>query len=270
MIRLFRPLAAAYLLAPALFATDPQVIQPAGAEKAVETRTLPASGLTSLKVVNVNGRIKVVPWDRDEVVFTGEFRPSSKDEQVKVVVTFTATGLEVRGEYPKGFRGLLPYRGPSVEMDLKVPRRLAAQLESVNGSVEVAGLQGDVACETVNGSVRAEDLNGALKAETVNGSIQVRQVAGRVSLHTVNGSIQAKDLDGQGRGLEAETVNGSVTLTLGKASGRLTASSVNGSVAFSAPGAQQVEAKKHKVVATLPGSDQAIKVQTVNGKITVS
>jgi hypothetical protein len=51
--------------------------------------------------------------------------------------------------------------------------------------------------------------------------------------------------------------------------GRLRASTVNGGIAFSAKGAEQVEVKKRRVTATFPGSDQGIELNTVNGSITL-
>ena len=97
---LSRPLAA-LVLALAPLAAQPILIQPAKAEKATETRTVPLAADSSLKVKNINGHVRVEAWDRNEVQFTGEFKPSSEGEQVKVVLEPSSGGLEVRGEYPK-------------------------------------------------------------------------------------------------------------------------------------------------------------------------
>jgi DUF4097 and DUF4098 domain-containing protein YvlB len=83
----------------------------------------------------------------------------------------------------------------------------------------------------------------------------------------VNGAIKGSGLDGQGRGIKAETVNGFIQLQVAGLKGRLRASTVNGGISFNAKGAEQVEVKKHHVKATFPGSDQAIDLNTVNGAI---
>ena len=77
------------------------MIQPAKAERTTETRTLPLASGSTLKVKNVNGFVRVEAWDRDEVQFTGEFKPSSKDEQVKVVVE-AGQGIPGDGEVVEG------------------------------------------------------------------------------------------------------------------------------------------------------------------------
>lgn len=259
--------AAAILICSSL-AAQSQVIQPAKAEKTTETRTLPLASGSNLKVKNVNGFIKVEAWDREEVQFTGEFKPSSEDEQVKVVVEASKGSLEIRGEYPK-HTGWGRYSGPQCQMTLKVPRRVASTLETVNGEVSVSGTQGKAVVSTVNGGIHASGLVDYLKAETVNGGIQIDQVKGSLALQTVNGAIKGSGLDGQGKGIKAETVNGSIHLQLAGLKGRLRANTVNGGISFNAKGAEQVEVKKHRVTAVFPGSDQGIEIETVNGAITL-
>jgi len=267
---LARPLAAAFaaVILCATVAAQTQVIQPAKAEKTTETRTLPLASGSTLKVKNINGFIRLEAWDREEVQFTGEFKPSSKDEQVKVVVEAGGGSLEIRGEYPKN-TGWGSYQGPQCQMTLKVPRRVAPTIETVNGEVSVSGTQGKAVLSTVNGGIRASHLQEHLKAETVNGSINLDQVKGSLDLQTVNGAIKGSGLDGQGQGIKAETVNGSIHLQVGGMKGRLKASTVNGGISFNAKGAEQVEVKKHRVTAVFPGSDQGIVIETVNGAITL-
>ena len=246
-----------------------QVIQPAKAEKTTETRTLSLASGSNLTVKNVNGFIRVEAWDREEVQFTGEFKPSSKDEQVKVVLEPGDRNLVIRGEYPKNSGWRWNYHSPECNMTLKVPRHVSANLETVNGEAVLNGTQGVAIISTVNGGIRAADLVDTLKANTVNGSITLDQVRGSLSLQTVNGTIKGSGLDGQGRGIKAETVNGSIQFQLAGLKGRLKASTVNGGISFNAKGAEQVEVKKHRVTAVFPGGDQGIDLDTVNGAITL-
>jgi DUF4097 and DUF4098 domain-containing protein YvlB len=264
-----RALAAVVLSAlPFAHAGDTQVIQPAKAETVVETRTLPLASGSKLKVKNVNGWIRVEAWDREEVQFRGEFKPSSKDEHVKVVLESGPGSLEIKGEQPK-HKESWGYRGPECRMDLKVPRKVLARLESVNGEVSLDGTFGEAACSTVNGKILARNLEEGLKAETVNGSIKLEQVRGALNLSTVNGSISGAGLDGKAKGIAASTVNGSVKLQMAGLKGRLKATTVNGNLSFNAKGAEQVEVTKRRIEATFPGGDQTISLSTVNGSITV-
>lgn len=267
---LTHPFAAA-LAALVLWAPLPaqtQVVQPAKAEKTTETRTVPLAAGSTLKVKNTNGYVRVEAWDREEVQFTGEFKPSSRDEQVKVVIEAGQGSLEIRGEYPK-HSGWGMYRGPECQMTLKVPRRVAPTLESVNGEVTLSGTRGAAVLRTVNGGIRAADLEESLKASTVNGAISLERIRGGLSLHTVNGAIKGSGLDGQGQGVQADTVNGAIHLQIAGLKGRLKATTLNGGISFNAKGAEQVAVKKHRVTAIFPGGNQAIDLDTVNGAITL-
>jgi hypothetical protein len=269
---LFMSLARSFFTPAALCASllaQSQVIQPDKAEKTTQTLTLALASGSVLKVKNVNGFIRMEAWDREEVQFTGDFKPSSKDEQVKVVVEAGSHGMEIRGEYPKNTGWHLNYRGPECNMTLKVPRRVLPKLEAVNGEVDLRGTRGEADISTVNGLVSASDLEEALKVETVNGSINLSQVKGRLSLATVNGAINGSQLDGRGQGIKAETVNGAIHIQTAGLKGRLKAENVNGAISFSAKGAEQIEVKKHSVAATFPGSNQSIDLETVNGAITL-
>jgi len=250
-------------------AAEPILIQPTKAEKVTEVRVVPLASGSTLKVKNVNGYIHVVAWDREQVEFTGAFKPSSRDEQVKVRIATTSKGLEIIGEYPKHEHHFGSYRGPECQMDLKVPHKLLPSLETVNGDVKLSGTAGEAQINTVNGGVFGKDLEGGLRAQSVNGAIQLEQVKGGLKLETVNGSVQGKGLDGQGQGVAISAVNGTITLDTTGLKGHLHASTVNGGLSFKAQGAQDVEVKKQTVRATFPGSDQKIQLSTVNGSITV-
>jgi hypothetical protein len=267
---LARSLAAAFAVAviSVSLSAQSQVIQPAKAEKTTEVRTLPLAAGSSLKVANINGFIHLEAWNREEVQFSGEFRPSSKDEQVKVVIEVGKGSMEIRGEYPKHV-GSESYRGPQCQMTLKVPHRLVPTLETVNGDVAISGIQGRAVINTVNGGIRAVDMEDALKAETVNGGITLDHAKGGLSLKTVNGAIKGSGLDGSGRGIQVGTVNGSIHLQADGLKGRLQAKTVNGGISFNAKGAEQVEVTKHRVTAVFPGSDQNIELNTVNGSISM-
>jgi len=240
-MRNLRPLAALILVAP--LAAQTVVIQPAPGARATETRTVGLAAGAPLRVSNVNGRIRVTGWDRAEVEFTGAFKPGRGGEQVKVVLEPRQGGLEVRGEYPKNGNN-----GPECQMELKVPRSALSSLETVNGSLEVREVSGKVAVKTVNGEITLELLGGGLKAETVNGSIR--------------GS-------GIGDQVEARTVNGDIRLSTKGLKGRLEAKTLNGTLKIKGEGATDVQVSKRHMGATFGGGDRPLRLETLNGDITL-
>jgi len=246
---LMRPLAA-FLLAVAPLAAQTITLQPTKPGTVTETRTVPLASGSILKVKNVNGFIKVEAWDKNEVQFTGEFKSSSSDEHVKVLIEPGNGKLDIRGEYPR-HSGLGRYNGPQCQMTLKVPREVLPILDNVNGEVTLTGTTGKATVKTVNGGITLADVKGSLE------------------LDTVNGGIKGTNLDSQGKGVDAHSVNGGIRLQVGGLKGRLKASTVTGDISFKAKGAEQVEIKRHKVTAVFPGGDENLTVSTVNGSITL-
>ena len=121
---------------------------------------------------------------------------------------------------------------------------------------------------TVNGDVDAESLGGNVVAHTVNGSIGVSS-AGYVEATTVNGSITAS----MGRAdwtdeLEFSTVNGSITLNLPSDLGvKLTAKTVNGSIDTDFPLTVRGRFSGRRLTGTIGDGGRELWLETVNGAI---
>lgn len=266
----YRPVVALILaLATTVLGAQTFVLQPTQATTVTESHTVALANGANLTITNTNGHIKVDTWDKAEVFFTGKFKPSSRDEQVKVIFESNPKGLEIRGEYPKHQSGWGSYRGAVCEMELKVPRNVLAHVDTVNGRITLTGLDGAVDCRTVNGAIEVQDLNQGLTAETVNGSVSLDRVRGAIKASTTNGAISGKGLDGMGKGIDLSTVNGGLSVSIAKLEGSLRATTVNGKVSVNTKGAEQVSATKHQVEATFPGSKQTIHLSTVNGGLVV-
>jgi hypothetical protein len=141
----------------------------------------------------------------------------------------------------------------SVRFTVRVPDGVRVDLSTVNGGVEVTGVNNEVDAHTVNGSITARSAGGPVRAKTVNGSITVSMGSlGRaddLDYETVNGAITIELPANFGAQLELSTVNGRVSTdfpitisgtlsprrlrgTVGNGATRLRASTVNGSVAL--------------------------------------
>jgi hypothetical protein len=103
----------------------------------------------------------------------------------------------------------------SVHFTVKLPKGVKVDVNSVNGSLDVAGAQSDVQAETVNGHVDVTTAGGPVNAQSVNGSVYVRMGAmpgtNDLDFATVNGSITLEVPATLSAEIEMETVNGSLT-----------------------------------------------------------
>ena len=127
-----------------------------------------------------------------------------------------------------------------------------------------------LAAHTVNGTVKVTDVEGDVTAETVNGQIEVSS-GGLVKAETVNGSIDAKlgRADWTGT-LEFETVNGSITLGLpADLSADVDAEVLNGRISSDFGVGGDVRQTKRALKGTIGGGGRGLDLETVNGSITL-
>ncbi|MDX2437908.1 MAG: hypothetical protein QNL88_12750 [Acidobacteriota bacterium] len=228
-----------------------------------ETVALSPGGTVSLE--NINGDVTIEVWDRDEVRVYALKTASSQEllDALKVEINPNPASVQIDTEYPssRGYRddgsdhNERAQRHMKVEYTLTVPRwAVIDDVDLVNGSLMITGVQ------------------GGIDAETVNGDIVVREAAGNASLATVNGGIELYvDQLGNSDGVDLEAVNGSIDLYLGSSVGAdIRAESVNGTLANDLG----IEVTKGKYVGSsfngsIGGGGSRVDLETVNGSVTV-
>jgi hypothetical protein len=155
-----------------------------------QTYPLPPGG--SFVLENVNGSVHVDGWERDEVEVSAVKTAQSDQhdlELVKIEVDSKPGQVAVHTSYPKG-QGV----EVAVEYHVHVPYRvLLGNVETVNGSVTVRGVEGSGELRSVNGNVEVTDSTGRFSEKTTNGNVrlELRQLSdgGPMNLETVNGSV---------------------------------------------------------------------------------
>lgn len=156
---------------------------------------LPANG--QISVENVRGAIQVVGWDRSVVqVTTLKTAPDGCDclDKAAVLASRTRQGWAFQTVYTNGKRD--PVR---VDYKLKVPRQVRLkELSTIQGQIEVLGVQGSVLAETVNGDIRELDVEGKVSAHALNGNI----------------FVSLRGLPASSRSLSFEALNGNLDLIL--------------------------------------------------------
>jgi len=220
----------------------------------------------AVEIKGINGDVKAAPaaGDRVEVVAVKKARRSDPASvQIKVVehaggVTICAVYPTADGERPNecqpGEGGRMNTRDNDVNVTftVRVPAGVRFVGRSVNGGIEADGLTGDVLAHTVNGGVRLSTA-GRAEAETVNGSITA--TVGRA--------------DGT-EPLTFKTVNGSIALDLPSgANAEVRAATVNGDIQTDFPLQGQVRVSRRRLTGTIGGGGRELALDTVNGSIRI-
>jgi hypothetical protein len=191
-----------------------QLAKPQITEETVQT--YPLSAGAKVKVESSCGAISVSGWDREECRVEAITRASGSAELALTTLEVDAPGdrVSIRATAPPG-TGSNPNQGPRVDIRMWVPRD--AELENI-----VSG----------RGDVTITDTDGNVVACSVNGSVLVERVTGDLTLKCVNGRTVARlSTLGIGQRVDLETVNGSTTVVLPvEASVEVSAQVVNGNV----------------------------------------
>ncbi|MEO7360035.1 MAG: DUF4097 family beta strand repeat-containing protein [Gemmatimonadaceae bacterium] len=226
-----------------------------------------ASG-SSIIIRNINGPIRVERSGSGQVEVSAEKRWRRGDPaDVRIVQprTGTSTGdvvicalwseestCDAQGIHtPRNSRNNNRNNDVSVSFIVRVPNGVHVDIATVNGGLEVSGVDTEVRAETVNGSIEARSSGGPVQAKTVNGSITV----GMGNLTTSHD-------------LRYETVNGSITLELPSTFGaQLELSTVNGRVNTDFPVTVVGTLSTRKLRGTVGNGSARVRATTVNGGI---
>jgi hypothetical protein len=201
-----------------------------------------------------NGGIEVIGEERRDTALEARVivqdasreKAESIEREIKIVTTGT-----IHAEGPRMFGW--SHGSWSVNYRLRVPRRVAAQLHTQNGGIELTNVDGVINADTTNGGLTLDDLGGDVHARTVNGGLQVK-------------------LDGtqwRGNGLFAKSTNGGISVKAPENySAHLVAETVNGGIEVGFPITIQGKIRNH-IDTNIGQGGATLQFETVNGGVSI-
>ncbi|HEX2210475.1 MAG TPA: hypothetical protein VHG93_22540 [Longimicrobium sp.] len=222
-----------------------------------ETR-IPARG--ALRVdAGQNGGVSVRAWDGRDVLVRARVQTHARTEEdarelargirVNTSGTISSSGPESSGRN----------RGWAVSYEILVPARTNLDAETHNGPISVHGLSGDIEVRAVNGPISLNELAGDVQARAQNGPITVNLSGRRWN----------------GEGLDAETVNGPITVRMPRGyAAHLESGTVHGPI--NAPRGIRPERRNGnrwapggRINTDINGGGPTIRVVTTNGPVNI-
>lgn len=173
----------------------------------------------SLSIENVNGDINVSAGPDGKVRIKAYKKADDRDylDEIEIKISASDDRIRIRTELPSQENRWFGFGNSSgsVSYEIVVPADTNIdEIDTVNGEIDVSGINGDVSADTTNGDIHLTGLRGNLEADTVNGGIDASfDVLGgnqRVVADTVNGRIYLRLPADASAEVEAGTVNGGI------------------------------------------------------------
>ncbi len=193
---------------------------PAFAAQDITKRATVAADAT-IDVSNVQGRVDVTAWDRNEVELTARLE-SDKDE-----LTFEATERQVRIEVERPDNR--KYRGEDdAILTIKAPKNVRLLVDTVSADITVNGTRGEQRLESVSGTIRTQAFDQRVSLHSVSGDLILAGAGGKapVSTENVSGTTRVTGVRGS---YDGEAVSGDIHAAIAAAD-RVRTDSVSGDV----------------------------------------
>jgi DUF4097 and DUF4098 domain-containing protein YvlB len=216
-----------------------QTLNPTGAPIAIDGRQ--------------NGGVSVKGWDQNQVLVRARVQTgaptAAEAEALAGQIRIETGGSKIFASGPESRRD---YHW-DVSYEVFVPRR------------------SDVSIETHNGGIAIADVNGRINFEATNGGVVLKKVAGTVKGSTTNGGLVI-ELTGdrwEGETLDVSTTNGGVVMSIPENySANLQTGTVNGGISVDFPVTVQGDLKKQLAV-NLGSGGATVRAMTTNGGVRI-
>ena len=164
-----------------------------------QTYPLAADGRVELD--NINGSVHITSWDRNEVKVDAIKSADTKErlDEAKIEIDSRSSALSIRTHYPDHDHtwNWGSHNNPAnVEYTLTVPRNARLdEIKLINGSLDLAGVSGEVNASCINGRLVAQFDRLARQS---------------MELNSVNGSVDLTIPSDSNAEVEASTVSGGI------------------------------------------------------------
>ncbi|MBV8631489.1 MAG: hypothetical protein JOZ83_11225 [Silvibacterium sp.] len=224
-------------------------------ERACEVRTITIARPEKLKVSSMNGGIRVIGEDRQDVRIEAKVQAwaGSAAEAADILheIQIETAGGVIHDKGPNFHPG---HKGYGISYVIHAPRQMSAELKTLNGGIELEHLNGELRFDTTNGGVNLSDLAGDVRGSTVNGGLDISLSGDRWN----------------GKGLQAETTNGGIALNIpDRYSAHLETGTVNGGIEVNFPLTIQGDIK-HRLTTDIGNGGPTIHAETTNGGVTLN
>jgi DUF4097 and DUF4098 domain-containing protein YvlB len=166
------------------------------AEEYVKSYTVTAPVSVHIKVDDSS--VHVVTSDTNQV----EFRVTSTGFSAieiggKLHIDSQQNGNDVELNVRLAPHVIIGFNNKRLATEVRMPRNADLQIDTSDGRVELADVNGNITVHTSDGAIKASKLSGTIDLRSSDGDITVEALTGSFKLHSGDGKINATGLDGK-------------------------------------------------------------------------
>jgi DUF4097 and DUF4098 domain-containing protein YvlB len=183
----------------------------------IREQTLAMSGGAISVDGRQNGGVSVKGWDQNQVLVRARVQTGATTAEEAAAlskqINIETSGAKIFASGPETRKN---YHW-DVSYEVFVPRRADLSVETHNGGIAIAGVNGKIDFSAVNGGVVLKRVGGAVRGSTTNGGLVVELSGDRwdgetLDVSTTNGGVVMSIPENYSAHLETGTVNGSVSV----------------------------------------------------------
>lgn len=183
----------------------------------IREQTLAPSGGTIAIDGRQNGGVSVKGWDQNQVFIRARVQTGAPTEaeaaELARQIRIETSGAKIFASGPESRRD---YHW-DVSFEVFVPRRADLSIETHNGGIAIAEVNGHIDFSAMNGGVVLKRVGGTVRGSTTNGGLVVELSGDRwdgetLDVSTTNGGVIMAVPENYSAHLETGTVNGSISV----------------------------------------------------------
>ena len=183
----------------------------------IREQTLAPSGGTIAIDGRQNGGVSVKGWDQNQVLVRARVQTTAPTpDEAKALgqqIRIETSGARIFASGPDGRKDYYW----NVSYEVFVPRRADLDVETHNGGISIAEVNGKIDFNATNGGVVLRKVGGAVRGSTTNGGLVIELGGDRwdgetLDVSTTNGGVVMSVPENYSAHLETGTVNGSVSV----------------------------------------------------------
>jgi Putative adhesin len=257
------------------------------------TKTFDLTGRPAVHVATDDAAVQVVTGESKQVSIRIEYQGYRLDRDLRINARQNGDRVELDVRTSGHWCLFCSDEGRSrnVRIEVRVPREADLSVESGDGSITIAavdgnmdirtgdghielnGARGTMRLRTGDGGVDATRLDGQLEASSGDGRIHVDGRFDRLNLHTGDGSIEARALPGSKMlsSWSIHTGDGSVDLSLPDGfQANIDASTSDGTISLGLPLLVEGGLNRTNIHGKLNGGGQSLTISTGDGSVRIS